>query len=1153
MAFIINPYIFGGAGYTITNAIVMDGSSDELTIRWPSTPTSVKTGTVSLWLKQGKNGARQSFIGMHKDTSNQLLCHVESDNAFRFNWIVGGTTYLWKSHAILRDSSAWGNLTFYWTAASNTFYAWWNGTALTWASSATLPNANLPFAVSDEFLIGAQYNGGSKGERWYGEMANVIYIDGTAYDHSSFGETNSDTGIFTPIDPSDLTYGNNGFLLNFSTTHLGQDVHSGSFSENLRDLGTELGSIGTDTGHPTSKGAFNGTTVLTEANSARDDNATTGATIGKDWGSGNTNTITAFRVYGPTDDGFIDNTKAATIKLQGSTDNFSSSIVDLHTTASIADANKSIHSVTSGITTSTAYRYHRVIMFATDGSSNAAKVAEVEFYKAGSYGLTNFDATSMGVNNIVVDSPINKDDQEVTMYACFDSKYIASNIALSNNNLTVSGATDGHSGVRVNIPIPSSGVTGIKLTNTKTSLTDTGLRAGIGDSTVDVEAVMYNVSGKHLILYQDNGTVFKDGSQEETGKADWGDRNDTLEIIYDADTGDVEFYVNGSTADTQTLVSGSTSTTMYFYVTGGAAYSVDMENNYDPSVRVGGAVPLTATRTGVGNYCTWNPNHHNQTATGSTLSEGNLKSVGGGNNVIYATHGFSSGKFYAEMQVLGASSWAGTRQAFGIIDINEFSVPQDNSMISTNSDTFTGINFPDVNSWSDGSQLASSYNFADLTEDANDIVCIAVDIDNGKMWVRKNGAAWYTTGSAGNPATGANPSFTFTASGADIWTWCTFGYDSNDINLTDFGQNGFTYAVPSGFKTTHTANLTAPTISKPSDHVDAILYTGSGSELAISSLAFQPDFVWIKNRDANDSHMIYDVCRGATKEVHSDTNDAETTTAQTLKSFDSDGFTLGTDVQVNTSSEKYVAWCFKAGGSPSSNSDGTLTTSVSVNTTAGFSIGTYTADGGTDTLGHGLSATPEFFMVKKRASGAGGWRGYHANMASDPQTDYLELNEDSIAQDEATIWNDTAPTSSVITIGSDQNVSPNTYVFYAWHGVKGYSKFGVYTGNGNADGPFVYLGFQPAFLIVKKVSGSDNDWNLVDDQRIIAGNDGDRAQFYADTNATEQDNGDSSQDLDILSNGFKVRNANNAYNTSGNNFVFAAWANTPFVSNNREF
>ena len=251
MAFIINPYIFGGAGYTITNAIVMDGSSDELTIRWPSTPTSVKTGTVSLWLKQGKNGARQSFIGMHKDTSNQLLCHVESDNAFRFNWIVGGTTYLWKSHAILRDSSAWGNLTFNWTAASNTFYAWWNGTALTWASSATLPNANLPFAVSDEFLIGAQYNGGSKGERWYGEMANVIYIDGTAYDHSSFGETNSDTGIFTPIDPSDLTYGNNGFLLNFSTTHLGQDVHSGSFSENLRDLGTELGSIGTDTGHPT--------------------------------------------------------------------------------------------------------------------------------------------------------------------------------------------------------------------------------------------------------------------------------------------------------------------------------------------------------------------------------------------------------------------------------------------------------------------------------------------------------------------------------------------------------------------------------------------------------------------------------------------------------------------------------------------------------------------------------------------------------------------------------------------------------------------------------------------------------------------------------------------------------------------------------------
>ena len=556
--------------------------------------------------------------------------------------------------------------------------------------------------------------------------------------------------------------------------------------------------------------------------------------------------------------------------------------------------------------------------------------------------------------------------------------------------------------------------------------------------------------------------------------------------------------------------------------------------------------PTNDALNNIGNYATFNANIAQSSRNTNTIADGNLHWSGGGGDGIAGTHSFgTSGKWYWEQT-------AGDADSYVIHGIISKSVYNSNDMTENTGasgfDTVGGDG--EAFGWYRGNkwEKTSTASYGSATSAADDVVMLALDIDNNKIWYGVNG----TWTSSGNPATGANASSTIT-SGIEWYPWA--GSFTGDP-IVNFGQKAFAHTIPTGFSALATQNMTTPAITKPTSYFDVVTYTGTGSELAISSLAFQPDFVWIKNRDQTDSHMLYDVCRGATKEIHSDTNDAETTTAQTLKSFDSAGFTLGTDVQVNTNTEDYVAWCWKSAGSPSSNGDGSITTSVSVNTDAGFSIGTYTADGGNDTLGHGLSAAPEFVLVKKRASGVGGWRVYHAEMAlggygtTDAHTDYMELHTAGIPADEATIWNDTAPTSSVISIGSDQNVSPNTYVFYAWHSVAGFSKFGSYKGNGNSDGPHVYLGFEPALVIVKKAEHSTNNWNMLDYKRHPF-NDGDAPYIYADTNATETNPGDSSQDVDILANGFKIRNSNAGYNTSTRKYIYAAWAKSPFALNNR--
>jgi hypothetical protein len=330
------------------------------------------------------------------------------------------------------------------------------------------------------------------------------------------------------------------------------------------------------------------------------------------------------------------------------------------------------------------------------------------------------------------------------------------------------------------------------------------------------------------------------------------------------------------------------------------------------------------------------------------------------------------------------------------------------------------------------------------------------------------------------------------------------------------------------------------TIDKPTDYFNTVLYTGNATARTITGVGFQPDWVWGKIRSEAQDHVLVDSVRGATKQLYSSDTSAEQTESQGLTGFASDGFTLGTHAYFNKNTATYVAWNWLAGGTASSNGDGSITSSVSANTTAGFSIVTYTGTGSAATVGHGLGAVPKMFWTK-RIDSSESWGVYSDTQGAGK---FLRLESTNAVDTSSTLWNNTTPTSSVFSIGTGgiANTSSGTYVAYCFAEKQGYSKFGSYTGNGNANGAFVYTGFRPAFVLLK-VSSTTNNWNMFDDKRP-GFNEIDQ-RLFPNLSSAEQDG---TAGVDFLSNGFKFRNTNDNYNASGATYIYMAFAENPFVT-----
>ena len=340
------------------------------------------------------------------------------------------------------------------------------------------------------------------------------------------------------------------------------------------------------------------------------------------------------------------------------------------------------------------------------------------------------------------------------------------------------------------------------------------------------------------------------------------------------------------------------------------------------------------------------------------------------------------------------------------------------------------------------------------------------------------------------------------------------------------------------------------TIDDPSLHFNTVLYTGNGSTgNAITGVGFQPDWVWIKNRSGTKQHHLFDVVRGATKFLESSTTDAEATDTTTLSSFDSDGFTLGNSGKVNGSSVTAVSWNWKAGTSftndASATSVGTIDSSGSTNQTAGFSIVSWTGTGSAGTVAHNLGSIPKWYFIKVRSGETNNWAVYHNKSNANPEQYALYWDGTAAATDDSGLANDTAPTSTVFSLTGSNYGNKNTYTYigYFFSEVKGYSKFGKYEGNGNANGPFVYTGFKPAWVMIKRTD-STADWHIQDNKRDTF-NPVDTSLF---ANTTDQDTTSSSYNTDFLSNGFKLRGTTTARNGNGNSYIYMAFAEAPFTN-----
>jgi len=567
-----------------------------------------------------------------------------------------------------------------------------------------------------------------------------------------------------------------------------------------------------------------------------------------------------------------------------------------------------------------------------------------------------------------------------------------------------------------------------------------------------------------------------------------------------------------------------------------------------------------------GNFCTMNQVDPGvfQTITGGGLIVGGTGSSTADQAKRGATFYVNSGKWYWEVrQTVGGSSYGSVGISVGSAGT---ATPTANSgfsqglMYQSIAGTLEAVaagyvGLGTVTTTSTGVSAISS----------NQVINIALDMDNRKLFFGLDGTYF----NSGDPANGTNPQFS--------WTTDTFvtptsrNYATNRPSHYNFGQDStfggnetaggnadgnshgdFHSSVPTGFLSLCSSNLSISDDIDPAQTDDdyiggkqfnTILYTGTGSSNALTGLGFQPDLVWVKRRNGSADHKLTDSTRGVTKSLEPNDTTNEATDTNGLTAFGSDGFTVGSDAAYNNSSDTYVAWAWRcAGGTTATNSEGNHDCTLQANAKAGFSIMTlanYTSASGV-TLGHGLDTAPSFYMHKPLGN-TKPWHVYHSGIGA---TKAMVWNTTASAATAIGYWANTAPTADVLSLGNTFAGTGNGIV-YAWSEIEGYSKFSSYVGNGDANGPFVYTGFRPRFLIIK-AADSAQTWFMYDTERSTF-NPVNR-YLYGQRDLSEDTAG--SINIDFLASGFKIRNSRSDTNTSGDTYLSMCWGDVPFKYSN---
>tara|TARA_R100001463_G_scaffold43739_5_gene91215 strand:+ start:4316 stop:6913 length:2598 start_codon:yes stop_codon:yes gene_type:complete len=708
---------------------------------------------------------------------------------------------------------------------------------------------------------------------------------------------------------------------------------------------------------------------------------------------------------------------------------------------------------------------------------------------------------------------------------------------------------------------------------------------------------------------EDYDTLFQDstsGNEPLIGFAPGFDYMDGyLADIYNVDNAQLAPSDFGETKDGVWIpkeYSGSFGTTGYHLTfSDSSAIGADTSGNshsFDTVTNLAATDVVTDSPTN--NFATLNPL---VVSGGSpTLSEGNLKLVGSGTDydTSYATIAVTSGKWYAEFLYVSGDN----RGMFGVVREDRLYYVNGSAYIGSIDDTY-GIDFR-ARSYTGTSATSSSgselFNTTDF--DTGDIGLLCFDVDNGKLWFGRRDVSgsttiWYDSSgnNNGDPSAGSNPTWTFTATGS---TWFIGCHDYNGTTIiANFGQDGsfansissqgasdaggigdFNY-IEDGFLALCTSNMPDITIgpgqsSQADDHFNTVLWSGNSTNSTSITTGHATDWIWIKKRGTTvQSHVIADTVRGTSNNsgtgnvgiLASNLTSAESTNSSDsgIASFDSTGFTIGAGSNTananapyqgtNASGHTYVGWSWKAGGTAVSNSDGTnITSNVSANTDAGFSIVSWTGTGvGSDTVGHGLTKKPEVVIVKNRDgdSSPNYWHINHKDLAAADNNIFLNLtsaatdvntnySNGGIGLGDANVIDFVAGYSGANYV-ANANKSGSDYIAYCFHEVQGYSKFGKFSGNGADDGPFIWTGFRPSIVITKRTDAA-NDWHIMDDQRNpINVMDG---LLFA--NLTTIETSDASYNRDFLSNGFKIRGSEAYVNASGGTFIYLAFAHSPF-------
>jgi len=548
------------------------------------------------------------------------------------------------------------------------------------------------------------------------------------------------------------------------------------------------------------------------------------------------------------------------------------------------------------------------------------------------------------------------------------------------------------------------------------------------------------------------------------------------------------------------------------------------------------------------NMMTFNPLNNMRDDGDPTDGNRVFYNTGGTRNIGGTTFHFTTGKYVQAFSFdgTGTSNWQIGSQPSDRTAVNK--APGSNEdlgeapLISPFTTYYVGVGLVGTNN-------------TGITADTADTIWVAMDLDSGKQWIGlyDDSAAsmiWFdsSAGQTGDPAAGSNPVYTGTANRSYNFALCS--RDSTKITLLE--ESEATGTVPTGFTYVGAVQDTyaTPAIADGSAYFQVSLYTGNGTAIGSGGKSvtqdknstFQPDFVWIKKRNGAADHALYDAVRGTTKDLASNDSNAETTETEGLTAFDAAGFTVGSLAKVNTSSDTYVAWQWLAANDTTSNSDGSITSTVSANTTSGFSIVTYTGDGNDNaTVGHGLGVTPKTVWLLPRSNGdnkqVSNWETGVTAFTEDLKLNVAEAANSSSSRVKG-------GSSTTFTLGTDPNVngSGNTYLAYCFNEIEGFSKFGTYTGNGSSNGVFAYCGFRPALVILRRTNAAEN-WVMVDSARneYNAAN----LRIYADTTNADI----TSTTHDFLSNGFKLRASDGGVNASGNPYVFMAFAENPFGGN----